>query len=131
MNISKAERFEKLVKAIPASAFHSTRPGLRILQVFLNADLRGSHNSLTLLGAAHRIDLPNLKKGLAVVFINRTRTLMKVFVAGNTFAFTRRDRIDVEAIKHLPEVFGAVGEINYDAALRILLEEKLGKKAVH
>lgn len=99
-----------------------------ILQVFLNADLRGSHNHLIEIADKYKIKLPELGKNQAVIFINKKQTLMKCYVAGDTFSFTRRDRIDLNAIKHLPEAFGYSGEFDYDKALGIRLEELMDRK---
>lgn len=99
-----------------------------ILQCFLDADLRGSHNSLAVTGKKYGIDVPNLLPGQVVIFINKRRTLMKCCVEGNTFSYTRRDRIDLSAISRLPQAFGATGELNYDKALEIALIDKLGLK---
>lgn len=129
MNTSSATlKFEKLVKRPLLSRSYSPSSQMRILQVFLNADLRGSHNSLIVLGKAHGLDLVNLAQGQAVVFINKRRTLMKIYVTGNSFSFTRRGFIDLEAIKHLPKSFGANEDFDYDRALAISLEERLGRK---
>lgn len=98
-----------------------------ILQCFLDADLRGSHNHLTEIGKRHNLDLLNLLSGQVVIFINKRRTLMKCFVEGNTFSFTRRDHIDLSAISKLPQAFGCSGELSYDKALELSLMERLGK----
>lgn len=99
-----------------------------ILRVFLNADLRASHRGLTEFAKTKKLDLPNLEKNQFVVFINRSRTMMKCFVHGNTIAFTKRDRIELSVISRLPQAFGYSGELKYDNALREYLEKKLGTK---
>lgn len=117
-------KFAPLVKR---GHYFRARPlRMRILQVFLNADLRGSHNSLILTGKTYGLQLDKLTENQAVIFINKKKTLMKVYVTGNTFSFTRRERIDLEAIKHLPEAFGATGEFDYDKALEKSLTERPG-----
>lgn len=98
-----------------------------ILQCFLDADLRGSHNHLIEIGNQHGLDLVNLLPGQVVVFVNKRRTLMKCFVTGNTFSFTRREAIDLQAISKLPLAFGATGELDYDHALKMSLLERLKK----
>lgn len=99
-----------------------------IVQVFLDADLRGSHAALLKVGGKYGLDLLELKDNQFVVFINKKRTLMKCYVAGNTFSFTRAERIELAAISKLPQHFGYHGELNYDAAVRDVLEQKLARK---
>lgn len=125
MNISNRP-MEKLVKRPHFGTTQKYHP--TITQVFLNADLRGSHNALIALAATHKMDLTKLQTNEAVVFINRARTLMKVFVTGNTFSSTRRDYIDLDVVRHIPRAFGANGDFKYDEALRISLTERLAKK---
>lgn len=118
---------ERLVKRpVIGTAGGKYRP--TIMQVFLNADLRGSHNHLIELAKAHKLDLTSLEHNEAVVFINKRRTLMKIYVTGNTFSFTRRDFIDLDAVRQIPKAFGANGDFSYDEALRLSLTEKLTKK---
>lgn len=99
-----------------------------IVQVFLDADLRGSHNHLIELAQKKDLDLLELDPQETVIFINKKKTLMKCFVAGNTFSFTRRDRIDLEAIQYLPKAFGSKRGFEYDKALEISLNERLKRR---
>lgn len=100
----------------------------RIVQCFLNADLRGGHNWLKSIGMKFNLDLEKLNNNQFVVFINRRQTMMKCYVAGNTVAFTKRDRIDLNAIQSLPEAFGYADGLDYDKALEISLRERLEGK---
>lgn len=97
-----------------------------VIKTFLNADLRAGHNGLTKVAADYDLDLPNLQENQVVIFVNRKQNLMKAYVPGNTIAFTRRDYIDLNAIEKLPEAFGYKGKFDYDEALKISLEERLG-----
>lgn len=116
---------DKLVKT-PKAESGSSKP--RIAQCFLNADLRGSHNSLRLMANDNGLDLDEIGSNQFVVFVNKKRTLMKVWAGFGTFSFTRRERIDLNAIKYLPRVFGATGDLNYDSALEQSLRDRLGVK---
>lgn len=100
-----------------------------ILQVFLDADLRGSHPALIKIAADHSLELPELGENQFVVFINKKRTLMKCYVQGNTFSFTRSERIDMGAVSLIPKYFGA-GKLKYDDALRESLTKRLGVRPV-
>lgn len=99
-----------------------------ILQVFLNADLRGSHNHLILIAKDHELELESLTPNQAVIFVNKRQTLMKCYVAGNTFSFTKRDRIDLAAIQYLPKSFGG-GKFDYDLALADSFDERFPESA--
>lgn len=99
-----------------------------IVQCFLNADLRGSHDSLSRVAKKNGLDTRLLTNNQFVVFINRRRNMMKCFVAGNTISFTKRDRIDLAAISKLPQAFGSTGDLNYDHALELALEERLSRR---
>lgn len=70
------------------------------------------------------MDLESLEEGQYVVFINKRKTLMKVYVFGNTFSFTRRERIDLAALQYLPVAFGGKG-FDFDLALKESLSERL------
>lgn len=96
-----------------------------VLQVFLDADLRGAHNMLSQIAKKEGLDLPNLGPNQFVVFINKRRNMMKCYVHGNTIAHTKRERLELEAISKLPQSFGYDGELNYDLAVQKHLEEKL------
>ncbi len=129
MNTARQEPLKALVsrsmvKLSAAAVTYSPR----VLQVFLNTDMRGGHNALILLGKSHGLDLPALQDSQAVIFINRKRTLMKIYVSGNTFSYTKRDVIDLDVIRHIPKAFGANKSFSYDAALEESLREKLFKK---
>lgn len=97
----------------------------KIVQCFLDADLRGGHNFLSGIAKKYGLILGNLTDNQFVVFINRRQNMMKCFVAGNTITFTKRDRIDLLAIESLPQAFGYTGELSYDKALEISLKKRL------
>lgn len=100
-----------------------------IRQVFLNADLRGSHNWLTELAKKKNINVNALQNGEMVVFVNRRKTMMKVYTAFNSVVHTKQDRIDLGAIEHLPQIFSQYGQVNYSKALAKKLQKLTEKKA--
>lgn len=104
-----------------------SKAGTRVIQVFLDADLRSGHLGLTTLAKKNGLEISSLMNGQFIVFINRKKTMMKCFVAGNTISHTKRDRIDLNAIRYLPQAFGSNGEISYDAALEKSLRDRLEK----
>lgn len=118
---------EKLVKVVRAN--RKKPANMRIIQCFVDADLRGSHKNLQKTALAYKLDLAELQENEAVIFINKKRTLMKCAVKGNTFSFTRRDHIDLEVVEYLPRYFGGDG-FDYDGALEESLNTRLKKRGV-
>lgn len=113
-------------RSVALTSRPTARP--RIVQVFINADLRGQHRTLSALAHGSGIDTDALHEKQFLVFINKKRNMMKCYVAGNTITFTKRDAIDFHAIQYLPQVFGATAKLDYDEALRISLEKVLAQK---
>src|SRR3990167_6906670 len=101
---------------------------MKILRCFLNTNLAGSHNYLTRICEANKVDVKKLCPGDMVIFINKKKTMMKVYTANNTIAFTKKDRIDLEAIQYLPKIFESTAEVSYDRAIKIRLEELIKRK---
>lgn len=100
----------------------------KITQVFMDVDMRNGHEGLSLLAKKFDIDPRKLPQNHMLVFINRKQTHLKVFVAGNIIAHTKRDRISLDAIREIPRAFAYSGRIDYDEALKNSLEEKLKKR---
>jgi len=99
----------------------------KILRVFLNTDLRNSHVGLSKIAQGASIITDKLKDGHLVVFINKTRTLMKVYGSRSTLVFTRStgQPIDLSAIQYLPRIFNLRKKVDINQALRTRLLKKL------
>jgi len=105
----------------------------KIIQVFLNSDLRASHNGLDLQAKKNKIETQLIEDGQFLVFINRSKTMFKIFAANNTLVFhkSRSGMIDLRAIEELPKVFKSTHSIDFQAALKkVLLKEFARKRPV-
>ena len=91
----------------------------RIIRCFLNADLRGQHLSLSSLARAHKIRTDQLEPGSFLVFVNKRRTILKLFASNNVIAYYKTNTqrpVDLRVISQIPLVFNGL-TINYDKAL--------------
>lgn len=105
--------------------YQSGKTSARVIQVFLNVDLRSGHAGLSQIAQKKKLKLKVLEDGQFVIFINRRQTGMKCYLSGNTVTYTKRDRISLETIRFLPECFGGDADLAYDAALEKALKSKL------
>lgn len=97
----------------------------RLLRVFFDTDLRCGHLGLTKIARDNKVYFEKLSPGEFTLFINRSQTSFKLFASTNVLAYYKGTRrIDMDVIKHVPTVFNG-SEINYDAALKKMLENKL------
>lgn len=99
----------------------------RIVQCFLNADLRSGHVGLAKLARKHALDVQQLGAGEYVVFINAAKNKLKLYAANNVIAYYRspsRGVIDLRVVANLPRVFTGTS-IRYDEALKTVLEKGL------
>lgn len=102
----------------------------RALQVFMNADLRCSHDGLSALAKAQNIDVSKLEPGEYVLFINSGKNLLKLYAANNVIAFLKlkTGKIDLKTIRLIPQAFNASGKIDYDKTLREVIERELSRE---
>jgi len=100
----------------------------KVIRVFLDADLRGQHNSLAKAAKKTKLNVENLVSGQYVVFVNRARDRIKIFAANNIIAYYKSPsgRIDMHTIALIPQAFEGPSGLNYDKALRKSLEKRLG-----
>ena len=78
------------------------------------------------------IKVRDLEPGQYVVFINTHKDRVKVFAAGNVIAYAKLEqgrRVDLNVIQHIPRVFQATGNLNYDKALEAALQTSLARRA--
>lgn len=102
----------------------------KLISVFPNSDLRSSHRGLTLAAVKAKRKPPELlENGEFHLFLNRRQTAFKMLAANSTVVHYKSPRgsIDIRTIEYLPHCFNA-GELDYDKALRIVLEKILRKK---
>lgn len=105
----------------------------RAVSIFMGADLRAGHVGLRALAQKHRVQLSALGSGECVVFINRARNKIKSYSFNGVISYVRFDDarrgVSIEALDELPRAFRSDGTLDYDRALRVSLEKKLGMKA--
>lgn len=104
----------------------STSSG-RILQCFINADLRLGHPGLSALARKYKINVDQMGAGEFIVFINPRRTKMKIYAANQVLAYIRpkSGHVDLNTVRYFPAVFNAKGKIDYDEALKVSITEAL------
>lgn len=118
----------------PRHLLESERSGQgRIIQVFQNADLRYGLPGLTEICKKHGILAGKILRGHYVVFINSSRTMVKVIASGRVLAQIRREkgeRIDLQTISLIPYAFMANGKLSYDDMLVEYFKMKFKKGEV-
>lgn len=100
----------------------------RIVRFIPNTDFRCGHVGLSKFARELRVDLRGLEAGEFVVFANAAQTGLKVFTAGNTYAYLKHPenrKIDLSIVKYIPYFFGGKKSLNLD----LLYEHKLTKAA--
>jgi len=102
----------------------------KILRVFYDADLRCYHDGLAERAKKEGVDVKNLKAGEYAVFINSKRDRIKVFAAENVIAYQKSEhgRLDLNALKRIPEVFESRGGFSYTKAVEKELIERLPER---
>jgi hypothetical protein len=100
----------------------------RVLQVFLNSDMRCNEPGLTIIAKKNGIDATKLQIGQYLIFINRSQTMLKVFAFGRVIASYRspHGRLEPLMLVEIPKAFKGVG-MNFDAPLKAALFELLKK----
>jgi hypothetical protein len=109
---------------------HHPQKDSRVLQVFLNADLRCAHAGLSKLAQRSNLDVRKLENGQYILFLNAAKDRLKMFAANNVVAYFKAPqgtRIDLRVLSELPRVFNGTS-IDYDAALRKTLTQALERK---
>ena len=105
--------------------------GGRVLQVFLNADLRNGHEGLAELAKERGIDVTKLLPGQYVVFVNAGKDKLKLYAAANVLAYlklTGGQKFDLRVIAHIPKAFNGSGKLDYDKSLKDAVEEALRRR---
>lgn len=103
----------------------------RALQIFLNADLRCSHEGLTIIAKKEKIDVDKLVPGEYVIFINTQKNKVKLYAANQIVAYLRlpRGHIDLRVIQLIPKAFESKGRIDYDQSLKEMLQRELPERS--
>lgn len=104
----------------------------RIAQVFLNVDLRNSHDGLMEIARKRGVDISKLEIGHYVVFINDQKNRFKLFAPsanrrGFIVAYYKSydGRIDRQEIEMLPQAFGVKKRFETSNRIADKLDETL------
>lgn len=102
----------------------------KLIQVFLHADLRFGHEGLAKLAKDSKINVDILLPGEFVIFINSKMDRLKLYTANQIIAYLKlkTGKIDLRAIQLIPQAFKASGKIEYDVALKEVIENHLRGK---
>ena len=103
----------------------------RVLQCFLNADLRCGHEGLAILAKQNGIDITELKPGQYVLFINSHKDKLKLYACNNVVAYLKLpsgQRLNMATIQLIPKAFRGTGTIDYDKALKEVILTALARK---
>lgn len=104
----------------------------KIIQVFLDSDMRNQFEGLTTLCANNKIKVPEKETGEFVVFINKRRNYLKILACNGTAhpvlaAYKTPERIiDIRILSQIPRAFNATGKFDVDKATEVFLKGKLG-----
>lgn len=101
----------------------------KIVRYFSDVHLGNAHAGLFRLASKEGINMKAIGSGEYVVFVNRAQTAFKMFAQGNVIAHYKNPanrRIDPKTIVELPRYFNG-GAINYDAALKKVIEREFKK----
>lgn len=102
----------------------------RIIRFFANTHLGNGHNGLGLIADEANIDVTNLQSGEYVVFMNTSRTAIKMFAPGNVVAHLKMPgnaKIDPRIIALVPRFFNG-SKINYDNAIAEVIRQEFAGK---
>lgn len=102
----------------------------RVLQVFLNADLRCSHDGLREIAKKGGLDVKELQPGQYIVFLNAAKDRLKLYASGNVVAYMKQPdggKIDPRMIAELPRAFNGT-TINYEAAIKDALVKVFARR---
>jgi hypothetical protein len=100
-----------------------------IVQMFFNVNLVKSHRGLNLIAHEYDIDLGALEPGQFVCFLNRAKNRIKLYTAGNIYAYLalpeRNQQVTMEIIGQIPRMFLSKAELNYLPIFEEALERPL------
>lgn len=98
----------------------------RIIQCFMDADLRGGHDWLADMARTHKINVKSLQPGEFVVFVNRAQDKIKMYASHNIVAYMKLEggrRVTFDLICEIPRAFNANGRLDANKAMRDAAEK--------
>lgn len=115
-------KLDKLTKQTP-----KTKTG-RILRYFPDTHLGNGHDGLAKIAKKKGVDVTNLRVGEYVVFVNTTKTALKLYAPGNIVSYLKMpgtQRLNLGIIRSIPMFFNGT-EIDYKGALKSYILKQLG-----
>lgn len=104
----------------------------KLVQCFLEADMRCQHDGLAKIAKKMDLDVYALAKGQHVVFVNTALDRIKMFSHGGVLSYLRMKsgKVNLETLRLIPEAFNDSPdfEIAYSKSLKKVLEDKFKKK---
>lgn len=97
----------------------------QLVQLFFNVNLGKSHRGLRMIAEEYGIDLSTLVPGQYVGFVNRAKARIKLFAAGNIYAYLvlpDDSKLTMEVIGQIPKVFQSKADIAGNEVLGEALE---------
>lgn len=104
----------------------------RLVQCFLDTDMRNQHDGLAKLAAKRDVNVYKLRKGEHIVFINGKLNRVKMFSKGGVLSYLKLRKgmeFNLDTLRKIPEAFNESEsfELIYSKALKSAIREKLGK----
>lgn len=111
---------------------------MRLIHFFPETNMANRHDGLSKIAADEGIDISDLSDGDMLIFLNKAATMIAIIAGVGEEEITygvlatykspvRGQRIDLNALRYIPQTFGG-GKIRMDAALREALVERLYAK---
>lgn len=102
----------------------------RIVRVIDNINMGLGHPGLTQVARKFKLHPEKLGPQECILFLNRAKDKLKVMGSeGRVIAYLRMprgERLRLEALQYIPQVFAATGRIDYPAAMKESLIHSLG-----
>lgn len=106
----------------------------KVVRCFFDTHMGLAHDGLREVARKYGgLDLDQLSHGEFVVFINTSKDRLKIFAAGNTFAYWRAhkgSKLELSTIRQIPRIFTGQQIGEYDKALEAALVHKLASRKV-
>jgi hypothetical protein len=103
----------------------------KVVRCFMNVDMRNGLEGLKKIASDEKIDVDKLAAGEYVVFINSSKSKIKMYATTGVlaqYAAQKGEVIDLRTIAKIPAAFNTSGRIDYDKVLKQTIEEALYRK---
>lgn len=103
----------------------------QVVYYFPNSDMRRGHAGLSEYATKAGKDVTKLQPGQFLLFVNRKKTQLKLYAAGNCVTHYKPEtgRVDLRIVSEIPRAFSG-GKFDYSKALRAVLERDFSKRGI-